>query len=371
MSVTSFKDTLDKVSNDFIDKYVTKFNSSPKGGMCPKDIRVSQDIEIYIDEGVDLGDCEISTDQVINVSDEGSICEDINSRLMNMETNAKKNMINEILDEIIPTLPIKIKQNTVFIKLLREKVLYLLMNIDATIQANCSSAIYLGQDKKIYFLGKVQKIKQPDGTIKEIYPVTCKDSKFEFSQKAIVKQFTKCIVTPAFDVLQNDPELKAAYDINPNQDCYYEEVLLKPCDGYMRTFSIKVVTPQKGNGTCPYVNGDIIQKPCNKSNCKVTDWEDWSPCINNKQTRTRKVLTPGNDCPNFIEERACIISSIPADLSLRGIEEKKLTSPSEQIVEINSSNWFVFGFDKMPETQKKILYAFLLLLLIVFLYALI
>ena len=245
------------------------------------------------------------------------------------------------------------------------------MNIDATIQANCSSGIYVSQKKKIYFLGKVQKIKQPDGTIKEIYPVNCQGSTLEFTQEAIVKQFVKCIVTPAFDVLQNDPELKAAYDINPNQDCYYEEVLLKPCDGYMRTFSIKVVTPQKGNGTCPYVNGDIIQKPCNKSNCKVTDWEDWSPCINNKQTRTRKVLTPGNDCPNFIEERACIISSIPADLSLRGIEEKKLTSPSEQIVEINSSNWFVFGFDKMPETQKKILYAFLLLLLIVFLYALI
>jgi predicted Zn-ribbon and HTH transcriptional regulator len=371
MSVMSFKDTLDKVSNDFIDKYVTKFNSSSKGGMCSEATRIKQGINVVIEEGADLGDCEIEINQNMTLSDQDSICADINSRLMNMETNAKRNMINEILDEIIPTLPIKIKQNTVFIKLLREKVLYLLMNIDATIQANCSSAVYLDQNKNIYFLGKIQKIKQPDGTIKEIYPITCKDSKFEFSQKAIVKQFSKCIVTPAFEVLQNDPELKAAYDINPNQDCYYEEVLFKPCNGSTRMFKIKVVNPPTGTGTCPYVNGDIIQKPCKTSTCKVTDWEDWSPCINNKQTRTRKVLTPGDDCPNFIEERACIISTIPADLSLRGIKVKELVSPSEQIVEINSSNWFVFGFDKMPETQKKILYTFLLLLLIVFLYALI
>jgi hypothetical protein len=372
MSVTSFQDTLDKVSNDFIDKFVIRFNSSPKGGLCTQDKIVKQSMTLYIGSGVDLSDCEIETNQVIDMSNsKDPICLDINSRLINMNTNDKEKMINDILNEIIPTLDTKIRQNTIFINLLRQKFLFLLMNLDANIQANCSSAVYIGQDQKIYFLGEIKKIPQPDGSIKEIYPITCEDSKFEFTQKAIVSQFTKCIVAPALDVLKNDPELKAAYDINPNQDCYYEEVLYRPCNGSVRTYTVKIVTPSKGTGQCLVKNGDVITKPCKTTDCKVSDWSQWSPCANNKQTKTRQVITPGEDCPKFIEERGCIISSIPADLSLRKIQVKSFTPPDEQIVEVNSSNWFVYGFDKMPEQQKKVLYGFLLLLLIALIYALI
>jgi hypothetical protein len=48
---------------------------------------------------------------------------------------------------------------------------------------------------------------------------------------------------------------------------------------------------------------------CLPVNCVVSDWSDWSACVNGSQTRTKTILVPpkngGNPCPPLTETRSC------------------------------------------------------------------
>jgi len=69
-----------------------------------------------------------------------------------------------------------------------------------------------------------------------------------------------------------------------------------------------VITPASNGGDpCPLLIE--IRECCQPVNCVVSQWSEWSNCVNGIQTRTRTVVTPascgGTACPALVETRSC------------------------------------------------------------------
>lgn len=72
--------------------------------------------------------------------------------------------------------------------------------------------------------------------------------------------------------------------------------------------------------------GDSCELACQApTNCVVSDWSDWSACIDSVSTRTRTVIIPASNdgiaCPVLIETESCVlpppVPQIPCDGSLK------------------------------------------------------
>ena len=353
MNIPPFSITMNSICTSFIDNFTTKFNSTSDAGLCTSDKIIRQDMTLYIGRDFTGPTCTINATQTIDTTST-NLCMDINKRLVNTPSTVKQKLIKETLDQIIGTLSIGITQNVAFINALRSKMTNILMNVSDNIQANCSQNIFVGQDQKIYLLGKVE----------------CENSTLDFTQKAIVKQYMKCMVQPVLDVLLEDPELKSLYELNPNRDCEFVREPFEGCNGSVRKFKIKILSKSKGSGTCKYnqtLSTPIIEEEkCEIQTCKVSEWSDWSECLNNTQSRNRYILSGGVDCSSLVEERVCETPVVYRELSTgsKTIKQQKSLQPSPFY------NMFIYGPSILPSTQRYTLYLFIGLLIIACIYSL-
>jgi hypothetical protein len=74
-----------------------------------------------------------------------------------------------------------------------------------------------------------------------------------------------------------------------NANCYYIKEPLKlqdNCDGKVAKYTIKVLTPAKGNGVCKFnlkdvKNGDIVEVPCSNDECNIDEYNSGNTSFKN------------------------------------------------------------------------------------------
>jgi hypothetical protein len=244
-----------------------------------------------------------------------------------MSDQDKINLITQSLNSLFLRAPLSIRNNANFVKVCTQKIIETVLASTAKVEGKCAQNIYLDQNSNVYLLGNIE----------------CQNSKLEFSQTALVKQFMKCIVQPSFDSIIGDTYLEKLFNMNPNKDCIYEKVLSQSCDGSNKKYTIKMIQNKSGGGTCEYTDRQIITEPCGKTDCQVSGWSNWSECLEGKQTRNRKIIQPGEGCPDIFEEtQDCTENVRQANLRLR-TQDTILSEVDKQNNVNREYDWYVLG----------------------------
>jgi hypothetical protein len=340
-----FKDAIKCILKDLQDTFVKTFNEGP--GDCVADRTVKQNMAVFIGPNADLGECEVNISQKIDLKGK-KVCLDINKAIMNLQGEEKEKLLREVLDKTFILQSDYIQNRPDFINLCKSIILNKLMSIEASIDSKCSQTISVGQDQNVYLLGDIK----------------CKNSVFSFSQEAIVKAYMSCITGPFLDDLMNDLTLKKLYESPLDADCVFDKTLVQPCDGTTRKYRIDILKEKKGNGTCAYTNNQVISENCSLSKCKVSNWSGWSICAGGKQERTRKVITPGDDCPHFKETRPCfqqLRDRLNADQQLK-------TRPPPILGEKYGYEWLYYGPSYFTSTQKTFWTIMIIIIVVIWIY---
>jgi len=382
-----YKEVIKCILKKVIDTFVDKFNKGP--GNCSSDKIIRQRSTVFIGPDFDGATCSVEINQSIDLTSK-KICLDINKILADLggDLETKRTLIEDVVNDTFKYYnnPIVYKK-TLFIEKLKDLIFDRLMNIDMTINAGCSQKVYVGQDQNIYLLGKI----------------LCENSKFEFTQSAIVKAYMRCITEPFMDDLVNQPELKRLFNINEsiNRDCIINKILVQGCNSTpgkpgQRKFKIDILIPQAGNGSCEYQQNQIISEECSTKLCETSDWDEWSPCVEEVQftsdsetsfptpsglrsgvgTQFRKrtlkkdsdgkVIGGGENCPSFEEKRICYIPK----LTRKNINQK-LEIPPPKFATKKGYEWLLYGPEYMTESQKTILKVVVSVIICLWIYVLI
>jgi hypothetical protein len=334
------------IINSVVETFVNKFNRGP--GNCSSDKIITQRSAVYIGPDVDMSTCEVSIGQTIDLTSK-KICLDINSILANLSGQEKANLIEDVLEDTFKYYnnPV-VSGKKLFIEKCKDLLFDRLMNIDMSINAGCSQKITVTQDQNIYFLGTV----------------LCDNSKFDFTQSAIVKGYMRCITEPFMDDLIKNIELKRLFNITQqiNKDCVTNKVLVQGCNGKERKFKMDILIPSQGTGKCDYMQNQIITESCENKDCELSDWSDWSPCVEEvpesgigTQFRTRKlkknsegkVIGGGNNCGDFNEKRICYIPKKSRNNSIQNVEIPPPIFPTKKGYE-----WLLYGPSYLNDKQK-------------------
>lgn len=345
---TSFKNAVLCLIKSFTDTFAKDFPSGP--GSCSSDKIIKQNFKLVIGPEADLGNCEIEANQTID-STSVKICANINETLNNFKGQERYNFITKLLDKVIASQPQSIRKKIEFVSRFKQMMIDVLMISQGTINSKCSQSISIGQDQNVYLLGNIK----------------CEGSKFKFSQEAILNAYMSCITSPVMDQLTKDPLLKKYYSMNENTDCEFDIETIEPCDGSNIKSKVNILIPQRGSGKCPYKQNEIISTPCTFSNCQVSDWTEWSPCLSNEiQHRKRTITLQGKDCPSLYEEQKCKYESI------RTRPNSNPEIPKRKTVYDDTVKSFYLFFSEGPSIlegkSKVIVYAFLIFFLLVFIY---
>jgi hypothetical protein len=389
---TDFKDAVKCILKSLQDNFVKKFNDGP--GSCSSDKIVKQNMNVFIGPDADLGECDVKLGQTIDMTSK-KVCLDINKAIMSLEGTEKLNFLQLVLDDVFNAQSKYVKDRPMFVKKAKEFLLNKLMTIDSSANTKCSQSINISQDQNIYLLGEIK----------------CKNSTFEFTQEAIVKAYMSCITGPFLDDMANDYNLKRLFEAKLDDNCIWVKKLVQPCDGSIRKFRLEILRPAIGNGVCEFrddeytttqvrelarTNGiknpenmemeelcnalnlgikritdtevrclktnptvmkinqnDIITENCKIPTCQVSEWSEWSSCDSGgEQTRERKIIKPGEDCPYFTEKRDC-----KKEIRKRKNSNQKIEELSDDPIVTNYKGyeWLYYGPGVMNEKQKMIM----------------
>jgi hypothetical protein len=345
---TSFKNAVLCLIKSFTDTFAKDFSSGP--GDCSSDKVIKQNFKLVVGPEADLSECSVEVDQKIDATSE-KVCANINQTLSNFEGKQRYDFIVALLNKVISSQPDSIKKKPEFVNRFKQMMIDVLMASQGPVNSKCSQSISISQDQNVYLLGNIK----------------CKDSKFKFSQEAILNAYMSCITTPVMDQLTNDPLLKKYYSLSQNADCVYDTETIESCNGSVIKSKVNIITPAKGTGKCVYNANQIITTPCTFGKCKVSSWSEWSPCLSNEiQHRKRTITLQGKDCPNLYEEQKCKYESIRERPNARPETPKRIN-----IYEEANTGFYKFFSEGPSGVEYKntiITYAFLIFFLLVFIY---
>lgn len=77
----------------------------------------------------------------------------------------------------------------------------------------------------------------------------------------------------------------------------------------------KLVEPLNGGKACPPDDELSETRECHKVNCRLSEWSEWSDCVDGKKTRTRSVdeeaKNGGAECPSDrTQEHKCMVNAV-------------------------------------------------------------
>jgi hypothetical protein len=85
---------------------------------------------------------------------------------------------------------------------------------------------------------------------------------------------------------------------------------------------------------------------CYPTNCVVSEWSEWSACVNDSKTRTRTIITPaaygGTQCPVLSESQSC---SIPIPICEVSVLNSIIYIPDQHTINgtITSEVWLEYS----------------------------
>jgi len=323
---TKFKMTTFNSYNDVI-AYVEKripvlfgevFRSSDLAN-CSSQMQLIIGQTLEIAPGVTVTNCEFNM-ETNQQSSTDALCVDVNDKLKSLSREERNGMFDDVLNKLMNEQKFvdNLANRQIFKKEFIEKLKEELHNVSPSAQVSCNSNILLLQNQKV-IIGK---------------DLTCDpDSSINLDSTAVAYQQMKCLTVPVIDKLKRDFLLFQLFNKGDNQDCIYQLEQTQPCrlvNGQLqREYRATIIQNKIGNGQCVIKeNLNIANKNINISNqtfiercstpsqCVVSDWSEWTPCydvknsdgsIRKMQYRTRQITQPGVNCPKILrEERTCV-----------------------------------------------------------------
>lgn len=278
---------------------------------------IGQTLEIA--PGVTVTNCEFNM-ETNQQSSTDALCVDVNDKLKSLSREERNRMFDDVLNKLMNEQKFvdNLANRQIFKKEFIEKLKEELHNVSPSAQVSCNSNILLLQNQKV-IIGK---------------DLTCDpDSSINLDSTAVAYQQMKCLTVPVIDKLKRDFLLFQLFNKGDNQDCIYQLEQTQPCrlvNGQLqREYRATIIQNKIGNGQCVIKeNLNIANKNINISNqtfiercstpsqCVVSDWSEWTPCydvknsdgsIRKMQYRTRQITQPGVNCPKILrEERTCV-----------------------------------------------------------------
>lgn len=345
---SKFNNTMLCLIDSFNTTFATDFSTVSN---CSSDKLIKQSFKLVVGPEADLSDCSIKVGQSIDLTS-SKICGDINQTLANFtDSTDKKNFIVTIIDKVISKQPKYIQDKTEFINRFKKLMIENLMNVSGGVNGKCSQTISISQDQNVYFLGNIK----------------CKGTEFKFSQEAIVNAYISCITGPVLDNLQKDQLLIKYYNQSPDADCIFDYQLVEACDGDERKVKVNILIPKRGKGKCEYSNNQVITQKCKNNNCEVSDWGEWSPCLQDEtQYRSRRIVLQGKDCPVLFQQRECKYEDVRERPNANpSVPKRKNISKTS----VNFYQVFTDGPSILIGKDKIIFYSFFIFFFIVLIYA--
>lgn len=133
-----------------------------------------------------------------------------------------------------------------------------------------------------------------------------------------------------------------------SSNCYYIKEPLKKCDGTVSKYTIKVLVPATGKGTCQHnlkdvKDGDIVEEPCSNDECNIEEYNTGNTSFKNTvlcliksftDTFAKEFSSGPGDCSSdkVMKQNFKIVIGKEADLSECTVDiDQKIDATSEKV----------------------------------------
>lgn len=327
----TYEQVLDYLENKIADVFANEVGSSLENDEnCSQTTGAYTNQSLTIAPGVTVKNCNIRLSSKTTVSTNQQ-CSNPDLKLFTMSLERKEQLFTKICDDIKQELTSAFPDKTSFIKYFIPLMKANLMDMNSPSKFQCRQDVLGIRDQQV----KITK------------NLTCIDNSpivIDGSIWANIRM--KCLAKKSLDTLRNNSALAKFFIFKENDDCNYDKIIVKECDGSKRTVKIKINYPSRGSGSCPYTDGQEVEEACSFGNCIISDWKPWSPCFEvngiGKQYRTREITSYGRICPeasNLKEERNCVSGSFTGVQSEFNEEISKLPKTSN-----SNKPWIIILF---------------------------
>lgn len=294
MSFQKYDDVVAYVDDNLPNLFSEQFKYSDMN-KCPSQTQLIVNQTLEFAKGAKIKGCTFDMKAKIGQSSD-KFCIDVNEKLKFMSPEDRTIFFNKICDKLKLDISRKLPGKTTFLNEFITELKNKLNNISPSAQFNCVQNTIAVNDQKVIISGKME----------------CdSNSAIKLSSSIFAKMAVKCMSKPAIDTIKMDKTLMKLFRQGDNENCSYDLELVKGCDGNEQQYKAIIVTPQRGTGTCPVTNNQIVTRPCSFDKCEVGNWKEWSLCYDDngeqKQFRSREIVKQGIDCDkyHFREERLC------------------------------------------------------------------
>jgi hypothetical protein len=294
----TYPQLLDYLENKIADMFAREVGDSIENtDSCQQSVQAISKQSLSIAPGVKVTNCNIKLSSKTYVSTDET-CSNPDKKIFEMSEERRNQVFSKICGDILLELKSAFPEKPTFISYFIPMLKQSLMTMNYS-KFNCTQDVIGIRDQKV----KITK----DLTCDSNSPITI-DGKIWANIRM------KCLAKTSLDTLRNNTGLQRFFSYKESDDCNYDKVIIKECDGSKRTVKIRINRPARGTGSCPYTDEQELEEPCSYIGCEIGDWKAWSPCFEvngiGKQYRTREILKPGEYCPsasNLKEERKCVV----------------------------------------------------------------
>lgn len=294
----TYPELLDYLENKISDMFATEVGPSiENSGSCAQNVEAVTNQSLIIAPGVKVKNCNIRLSSKTYVSTNAE-CSNPDKKIFEMSEEMRNKIFSKICAEIFFELKSAFPEKYTFISYFIPMLKQSLVTMNYA-KFKCTQDVLGMRNQKVTITKDL---------------ICDNNSPIVIDGKIWANIRMKCLAKTSLNTLRNNVGLLKFFNYKESEDCNYDKIIIKECNGSKRTVKIRINRPERGSGYCPYKDGQEVEEPCYYYKCQIGEWKEWSPCFEvdgiGKQYRTREILQPGEYCPsasNLKEERPCIV----------------------------------------------------------------